>query len=236
MGKGKVTEKDKGIPVGPISIRIADLGVKAGLGKFGERGLSSEIRKEVNKLFPAHPIGDANWSNYWSGAKEWPESSKIKGVPSVLERVAVYFKVSVLYLLGASPPIPIVADYGADDYFIRYENWLPEHIIGEAMNNRWEESQIKDIYAIRIKDWSLTPAYNMGDIVYVQKNPPLDSFKNNDRVIHYDHQGRARLYRLFIGPEKISLVSPNDISKPPENMIRSELKKCDRVLNVMVAV
>lgn len=223
-------EKDRGLPVGPISERIAELGVQRGLGKLGEEGLSTAIRQAVSK-HAGKEIGSANWTNYWRNKKKWPISPQ-RGTIPVLLMVANYFAVPVEYLRGLRTPVPIVGEISTEEGFSYRETWLPEEIIGEASNWKWEDDQIKQIYAIRIKDWSFAPAFNKGDLLYVQKNPDPQAIKDFDRVVYPDSRGRAQLYRITLKPETITLISYNP-TVPPESLPRKHLKNCDLVIEIL---
>ena len=226
MGNRKKSERDKGVPVGPVSLKIAELGVQKGLGQLEERGLSEAIRQAVSK-HAGREIDSGNWSNYWSGWRIWPKIAK-KGNLPVLEMVAAYFEVSIVCLLDLRTPIAILAEVSFWEDLPYKDRWSPEDAIGEVTNWKWEGEQINKIYALRVKDSSMELlALVKGDILYVKKDPPPEEIVNGKLVVYSEDRKRAIIRQITLGPEHIFLSLPGKIADP---LPRRCLRDCDLVI------
>jgi protein-tyrosine-phosphatase len=211
MKKDKISKK-----IGhPVTARIWEVAEKQGYEN------PEALRKELEKL-GVKAIDAGNFFNMWSGKKKW-------NMKTVLPAVARLLGVSIDFLLGNRPPIPIVAEVSAHDYFSYREEWSPAEKIDDAINFMWEsEEQLKQIYALRAKDMSMLP-YPAGTIFYAQKG--ADDFKNFDLVVYCDSASRAQVRQLILKSESEHIIL-RSLNPAEEEIVlpRKHLSNCDPIV------
>lgn len=185
-----------------------------------------ELRQELARR-GVKGVDSGNWSNMWWGKKK-------KGLSgwalNVLIPLALLLETTPEDLLGTRPPIPIVGEPAAFVSFSYREEFWQGEKLGDATNFLSEDEKIlKEIYALRVKDNSMVPVMNEGDILYVQKDPDPEAFYDFAKVVYCDEMKQAWVRLITLEKENISLLVPGQAVKP-KILPRKHLKNCDLVI------
>ena len=194
----------------------------------------AEIGQKLSQLFKekgtnafqvskATGIDDGYLYRMISGERDW----KLR----YLEKILDHLEISLEEFFGGDLEIPVVANVSATKMFL-----YPQAITGIdkiRYRGRGKLATLKGVYALRLEDKTMMPAFKQGTEFICQKDT-WDLIEDEDMVVASDENGQAQIYRVhFVSNDFIMLRAFNPAT-PDRTLPRNHLKLCDRVLEIIL--